>query len=505
MARYVIANRRAGRFGPRAQTVSRREVAVTLSSFAPRQILHDFAPEDPLARRVAVIDADPSEMAAKMAALPPDVIIEPEILHWPDVVPPPQFRPRRREAFAALASADLGQAIVVTVLGGGRALPNAAVQLYVRQSGEYTQLNGMTDADGTCTFRIAAGDAAGGAIVTPAGGFWTMLVGADSVQNPIDCPALPSDGPLGWWHRAIGLNAADSARGAGVKVGVADTGIGPHPSLGHVVLVGTFVGGKVLAPSDARDVGSHGTHVCGTIGARPAGAQEYAGVAPGCDLFAARIYSGPDAGASSADIVNSIDALSRTHRVDLINLSLGTTTPSKIVHDALVDAAERGTLCVCAAGNDSAAVNYPAAFPEALAVAALGRAGWGPPGTLSAARAPTETNLFGQNDLYAANFTSHGPEVRCVGPGVGIVAPVPNHFGTEPLQASMDGTSMASPVTCGALAVLLAQDRAYQALPRDLSRTAAARNLLGSVLRHVGLPPFYEGNGLPILGQAAIS
>src|SRR5258708_18047448 len=82
LARYVVANRRAGRFGPDAQALSRAELATMLSSFAPRQILQDTVPPDPLARRVAIIEADPSEMIVKMASLPPDVIIEPEILHF---------------------------------------------------------------------------------------------------------------------------------------------------------------------------------------------------------------------------------------------------------------------------------------------------------------------------------------------------------------------------------------------------------------------------------------
>src|SRR5262249_28385815 len=170
--------------------------------------------------------------------------------------------------------------------------------------------------------------------------------------------------------------------GGNSEGGVTYTGVGPHRNLTHAMQIGAYINGQRLPPAAATDVDAHGTHVSGTIGARPLNAGDYGGIAPGCELFVARIFPGPETGASNADIANAIDALSRDHKVDLINLSLGATTPSEVVHDALIDAVERGTLCVCAAGNDGAAVNFPAAFPEALAVTALGVAGWAPPGSL---------------------------------------------------------------------------------------------------------------------------
>jgi subtilisin len=275
--------------------------------------------------------------------------------------------------------------------------------------------------------------------------------------------------------------------------------VGPHPSVGHVTLAGAFIDGNKLPAAAAADVDVHGTHVTGIIGARPSRAQDYAGVAPGCALAVGRIFRGAHDGATNADIANAIDALSKDQQVDIINLSLGATVGSDVVHDAIIDAAERGTLCVCAAGNDAAAVQYPAAFSEALAVGAVGMQGWGPAGSVAASRLPSQQTLFGSGNLFAANFSSNGNEIQCAAPGVGIISPVPNRHDAEILHAAIDGTSMACPAATGALAVLLSRNAAYRALPRDRSRSDAARRIFTEVLRDVGLPPTYAGRGIPAL------
>ncbi len=502
MTRYVIANRRAGKFSDAAKTASRAEVATALANMPFASIIHDKDPDDPLARRVTVVEADPGAMAKRMAGLPPDVIVEPEIFHYREWLPPRDVMPFRRQGISPAAAG--APPFVISVMGNGKPLPSATVKLYVRGFGATVELTGRTDAAGQVSFQIPLGHQPSVAVVAPLGGYWTMIVRGAGLREMIDCPGLPRGGPMGWWHQALGLDTLDLAAGDGIRVGIADTGLGPHSDLAHAVAVGAFIDGEVLSANQAADVDAHGTHVAGIIGGRPADTSHYAGIAPGCELFAARVFPAPEAGASNADIANAIDALSRTHGVDLINLSLGATVPSEVVHDALIDAAERGTLCICAAGNDAGPVNYPAAFPEAVAVSAVGLAGWGPPGSLSASRLPLEPTLFGRDDLYAANFTSHGPQVLCGAPGVGIIATVPDRHGAVGLYAAMDGTSMASPAACGALAAVLSRNAGYQAMPRDLGRSQAARGILQAILRDVGLPPSHGGHGIPFAGQAVV-
>jgi len=56
-------------------------------------------------------------------------------------------------------------------------------------------------------------------------------------------------------------------------------------------------------------------------------------------------------------------------------------------------------------------------------------------------------------DLFAAQFSCHGPEIAVCGPGVAIVPPVPADG-----YASWDGTSMATPHVTGAAALYLSKN-----------------------------------------------
>jgi subtilisin family serine protease len=421
MARYVIANRRAGKFSAAAKADSRAEVATALATMPFATIIHDTDPDDPLARRVTVVEADPGAMATHRVGLPPDVIVEPEIIHYLEWVPPRDVVPFRRQGAAPAA---VGEALfVIRVTGGGQPLPFATVKLYVRGFGSTMELTGQTDAAGQVPFRAPPGHQPSVAVVAPLSAYWSMVVRGAGLQQVIECPPLPVDEPLGWWHQALGLDRVSAADGSGIRVGVADTGLGPHPDLAHAVVVGAFVDGDVLGPDQALDVDSHGTHVAGTIGARPTSDGMYSGIAPGCELFAARVFPSAEAGASNADIANAIDALSRTHQVDLINLSLGSTVPSEIVHDAIIDAAERGTLCLCAAGNDAGSVNYPADFPEAVAVSALGLAGWGPPGSLSASCIPWMRRSLGARTCMRLISPLTGRKLSAAAPELALLPP----------------------------------------------------------------------------------
>jgi subtilisin len=295
----------------------------------------------------------------------------------------------------------------------------------------------------------------------------------------------------------MGIDVTRSGRGTGVRVGVIDTGCGPHPNLAHVNLAAVCVDGQVLPGDGATDVAEHGTHTSGLVGARPTRAGDYAGMAPDCSLYHVRVFKSEEEGPSQADLINAIDTLSRDNQCDLINMSLGGGPAMQSEEDCINDALQRGTLCICSAGNDAGPIDYPGAYPECAAVSAIGELGWAPPGTFSNSNTPQDPALLGNSNLFLASFSCFGPTLACAGPGVGIISTVPDHGGATGLYMEMDGTSMASPAACGALAAILAADENYGALSRDTSRSTAARSALSQHCELIGLAVQYEGRGLP--------
>lgn len=500
MSRFVIANRRARKFTDPEKKTSREALDKAFLTFAPNvNVVHDNQPHDLALRRVVVFDADPVEMAAKKQTLPTDVLLEPEILHWPDKVYPRDLARMRRVAAAERALVGFGVDLPVEVKGAGQPLEHATTVLVLQAWGGIRRvLEGETDKNGHVTFSYGWFYRPVALIVIPYASYWSVVVRGPRDPVAVNCPPLPASGPLAWWHEIMGIKDFDLQRGDGIRVGVVDSGVGPHPNLSHVGSIGAFIDGD-FDPQGGADVDSHGSHVCGIIGARPSASAEYGGMAPGATLCSARVFP-PGQGANQGDIANAIDEVSKIQHADLINMSLGSSEPSQIILDAIQDALERGTLCVCAAGNEGKAVGYPAAFEQTLAVSALGLLGWAPDGTLSATRIPEEEAKFGDEGLFLANFSCFGPEVSCAAGGVGIISTVPERHGLGKPYAAMDGTSMASPAACGALAVMLSKDDDYKQLPRDQTRAEMARTILRRHCRDIGLSGDYQGRGVPDVG-----
>jgi subtilisin family serine protease len=501
MPQYVLVNRRSGKFTDEAKVASRASVSATLGMLSTAQIVAEHTPADPLARQVVVINADAAQVASVRATLPTDSILEPVVRRRLHVREPIELRPSVPIA-ATAAAVPSATSYKVTVTAGGKPLANVDVLVYLRDPGGQIVTTEMkSNAKGKVTVQLPSGYQVAFVEPIPYASFWIMLAEAPPSGSTVDCLpiAKPKAGNSGWWHEAERIDTSKARRGAGIKVGVIDTGCGPHRNLAHVTLAGAFVDGRVLPPAQATDVAEHGTHTSGIIGARPSRAADYAGMAAGCDLFHVRVFKGegPEDGPTQADIINAIDALSRDHRCDLINMSLGGGPPSEAEEDAIRDAAERGTLCVCSAGNEAGPIEFPAAYPECAAVAAIGKVGWAPAGTFSADNRPREAAKMGQDNLFLAAFSCFGPTLACAAPGVGIVSTVPDRNGFVGAYMEMDGTSMASPAACGTLAVILSQDAAYKKLPRDSSRSKRAKLLLSQHCEPFGLPVKFEGRGVP--------
>jgi len=213
--------------------------------------------------------------------------------------------------------------------------------------------------------------------------------------------------------------------GAGVRVAVVDTGI----DLDHPDLAANIAGGyNAISPSrNADDDNGHGTHVAGIIAALD-NTVGVLGVAPQASLLAVKVLNRRGSGYLS-DIIEGIQ-WSVNNGADVINMSLGTTSNVQSFHDAITAAYNAGVVVVAAAGNSGSrdnTVEYPAKYPEVIAVSATG------------------------TNNVIASFSSRGTEVELAAPGMNV----PSTYMGGGLK-TLSGTSMASPHVAGVAALIIA-------------------------------------------------
>lgn len=331
-------------------------------------------------------------------------------------------------------------------------------------------------------------------------GYWPKVIRA-AVTNgeaEIRLVPLPRAGPRGWWHTVLGGVAGARWAGRGIRVGILDTGAGPHPCLTHVESAGAWVRGNVLRDREAgRDVAQHGTQVAGLVAGREEQPGDYVGVAPAVTAIVGRVFS-PREGAGHDDVANAIEALVDEHAVHLLNLSLGGLSPAETERDAVAYAFDQGVVMIAAAGNDRGPIHYPAAYDEVVAVGALGKSGEGSELARAGIYVAPDEPAEPESGLYLAEFSCHGPELGCAAPGVEIISPVPCP-GPDGEFTSFTGTSAAGPIACATLAILLAEDPAYAEMEPDRARAEYALRLLRRSCRDLGFSPERQGAGLPTL------
>ena len=276
-----------------------------------------------------------------------------------------------------------------------------------------------------------------------------------------------------------------SPAGRGVRVGIIDTGAGPHPDL---VIAGGACTVTGEDATDFADVDEHGTHVSGIVAARgtpPAGVR---GVAPEVDLFVYRVFGKDSRGASNFAIIKAIEQ-AVSDGCDLINMSLGGGPADDATEDAISFAHSHGTVCFVATGNDGRQpVSFPASFSLSLAVGAMGRKGTFPTHTTDAPNVATPFGTDKKN--FVAAFSNIGPEVDFIAPGVGIISCVPGGY------APLSGTSMACPMATGVAARLLSAEASILTMPRTADRAEAVVRFLATNVRSLGFSPTFEGTGM---------
>lgn len=246
-------------------------------------------------------------------------------------------------------------------------------------------------------------------------------------------------------------------KGAGVKVAVLDTGIdSSHQDL-NVAGGASFIANE---PNPFADGNSHGTHVAGTVAALN-NTVGVLGVAPDVSLYAVKVLDSAGSGSYSG-IAQGIE-WAIDNGMDVINMSLGGSSGSTALKQAVDNAYNSGVVVIAAAGNSGSkgkrnTIGYPAKYASAIAVGAV------------------------DSNNNRASFSSVGSELEVMAPGVNILSTVPGNG-----YDSYNGTSMASPHVAGAAALILSKNP-------NLSNVQV-RDRLRNTATNLG-DPFYYGAGL---------
>lgn len=212
-------------------------------------------------------------------------------------------------------------------------------------------------------------------------------------------------------------------KGETIKVAILDTGVDKN----HPDLKANIKGGFNFTSSNAydyQDRNGHGTHCAGIVAAID-NASGVVGISPRAELYAVKVL-GDDGSGSLQWIVNGIRWCIQ-NKMDVISMSLGCeSAPPAAFHNAFKDAAAAGIPVIVASGNEQHHVDWPAVYPETIAVGAVDVA------------------------LEKAAFSNYGEEVDIAAPGVDI-------YSTYPVSryARLSGTSMATPMVTGAVALYL--------------------------------------------------
>ncbi len=271
-----------------------------------------------------------------------------------------------------------------------------------------------------------------------------------------------------WGMEKIGAPAAWTVtKGAGVRIGIVDTGIDlTHEDLaGKVVASASCVnsgGDPAKCAGSAQDDYGHGTHVAGIAAALTGNGKGVAGVAPDAQFVIAKAFAG--ASGTAADVIAGVKWVV-DHGAQVVNLSLGdalfvtAATFGTALSDAVNYAWSHGAVPVVASGN------------EDLFGLGVGSHEYGDLDALIVGSTLRDDSVAGYSsptgDAKWALLAPGGGNDGMPGGGIYSTYWVENETNQ---YEYLSGTSMATPQVTGAVALLLAQGyTAQEAVDRILA------------------------------------
>ncbi len=259
--------------------------------------------------------------------------------------------------------------------------------------------------------------------------------------------------------------------GRGVRVGVLDSGVNPHPDFEGRLLEGHNYISDAADADDTADTFGHGTRVAGLLAA--AAQTGYVGVAPGAELVPLKVTDENSVKISA--VCRAIYGAIDDYGCQVLNLSLGVQTAYEALKEAVDYAEAHDVVVVSAVGNGgTGSAYYPAAYDSVIGVGAVDRSG----------EVYSRSN---RND--SVWITAPGVDVRTTAYRGGYTAST--------------GTSFAVPQVSGAAAVLLGADASLcpAELRALLAGTAADRGAEGYDTAY-GYGILDLGSALDALGSA---
>jgi len=260
----------------------------------------------------------------------------------------------------------------------------------------------------------------------------------------------------------VGVNDV-SVTGNNTTVGIIDTGLTEDSNLyqSRVSHAKNFVN-NTTGISNVTDGNGHGDWVASAIAADPdpnTSGEQFEGIAPDANLTIAKAMANDGSG-STADIIQAVEWT--CERSDVVSMSLGSPMYSESIADAVRDCVDtHNTTVVIAVGNsgENPATMYVAspADTDSEGIISVG----------------ASTNEIANNSTIAT-FSQVGPDrgiqsTSTAGESPDVAAPgMQITVKTADGNSTLSGTSMATPITSGVIALGMEQDSSLKDNPSDV-------------------------------------